>query len=257
MIYFPLIVKAGQTIAIATRARSVYYESSPSAGDTTIRVVMQGGAGSEYLLKVGQGFRAAQDYEQLLVTNPGATDITGSLVLADAGFFDNRVVGTVSISGQVSVVGTVDVVDGGIARSLGDVAFMSDNASAPVAAKYSAAQIWNPSTTKIVVVKRVIASSAVGGSLFLSPVTVMATTFVKNAQSKRAGSANVSVAAMRNEQVSAQYANRYLGLNIGANSVLDLKLEEPFALMPSTGLNVWGWINQDISCTFEFYERLL
>ncbi|WP_079214981.1 hypothetical protein [Herbaspirillum robiniae] len=259
MILFPFKVGPGETVPVAGYGKFVYYESGTAGGaDYSIVVKAQGGSGVDYVLKVGQGFRTSDQYTQLVITNnKGAGTITGVLVLADEGFFDNRVVGTVDISGVVTVSGVVEVVDGGMARSFGDVAYMGDAGSAPAASKYSACQIWNPSTTKMVIVKRIIVSSAVGGSMYISPTTVAAANFGKNAQSKRVGSVNLSAAQLRNEQVAAQYPNRYYGQNMGASSIQDMKLEEPFVLMPSTGLTVYGWTNQDINCTFEFYEKAI
>jgi len=259
MIFFPLIVKAGQTIPVATRARSVYYESATGAGETIIRVVMQGGAGSEYMLKVGQGFRAGEDYEQLLVTNPGATDIAGFLVLADAGFFDNRVVGTVSISGTVGVTGNVVTIDAGHNRSAANASFIA-GASVGSGSGQAFAQLWNPvGSGKNIVVSSFDLVTSPAASLAVSKTTGALSTLVAGGvQSKLLGGAVTAVAQLRMQQGGA-LTGRVKLFDLSAPALVrnTYKFSDPLIIMPGNGLLLEGSPDgaAGINELFDFYEE--
>ncbi|UMU21839.1 hypothetical protein G5B88_11990, partial [Herbaspirillum seropedicae] len=108
MILLPIKIDPGAVVPVAAYGQFVYFESATGPGDTSIVVKAQGGSGVDYILKVGQGFRTDEAFSQLIISNnKGEGTITGVVVVADQNFFDNRVVGTVSIAGTVGVNGVV------------------------------------------------------------------------------------------------------------------------------------------------------
>lgn len=243
---FPINLAVNASQQVSQVGNYVYYSSGSAGGaDPSLKIKTDGG--QEYILLPGQGFNLGTvNFNSLFITNAaGQQTIIGKLLIADGGFFDNR------------VTGQVEVIDGGMARTLGDVAFMGIGGSAASAGKYSSVHLFNPTADKAIILKRLSASSQAGGSLFVSPVSAAAANLSGNAKSKRVGSATVSNAAIRWDQTAAQYVDRYFVQNIAANAIYDLKFEEPLAIMPGYGVAVWGALAQDINAAFEFYERAL
>jgi hypothetical protein len=82
----------------------------------------------------GQGFRLdKKTFTNLQVTNYGGqATIIGALLIADGGFFDNR------------VTGSVEVIDGGRTRALNNGSFIGTNGIAGSAGNISHLQMWNP-----------------------------------------------------------------------------------------------------------------
>lgn len=61
-------------------------------------------------LDAGQGYNVRRGFAQLTLNNSGAGEITGTIQIADDDFIDNRIAGTVTISGGATYVPTAPVV---------------------------------------------------------------------------------------------------------------------------------------------------
>lgn len=62
------------------------------------------------LLEAGQGYIVRRGFDQLTLTNPGAGAIAGTIQIADDDFIDNRIAGTVNITGGTAYTPTAPVV---------------------------------------------------------------------------------------------------------------------------------------------------
>lgn len=61
-------------------------------------------------LEAGQGYNVRRGFAQLTLTNTGAGAISGTIQIADDDFIDNRIAGTVTISGGASLTNTAPAV---------------------------------------------------------------------------------------------------------------------------------------------------
>lgn len=97
------------------------------------------------LLEAGQGYIVRRGFDQLTLTNPGAGAIAGTIQIADDDFIDNRIAGTVSISGGSNFVNSAPAVTNASAALLAAnasrryVLIQNNHATATVYLNFSAA----------------------------------------------------------------------------------------------------------------------
>ena len=258
MIILPFKLDPGAVVPVAGYGKFVYFESASGTGDTSIVVKAQGGSGIDYVLKVGQGFRTPDVYTQLIISNrKNEGVINGVLVIADDGFFDNRVVGTVDISGVVSVTGTVAVVDGGKSRSAGGTAFIGMAQCQAGGAASGNIQLWNPAAnTKNVIMSRFTMSVTTGTTTLRGYITAsQLAVYLGNGSAKKPGLAAAS-AELRAQSANTAFTTQVMGYDVVVNTPYTYVTSEPIILAPGYGLTLRNiQATSDITATFEWIEE--
>ena len=200
-------------------------------------------------LKPGQGMRFSEQVQRWIVFNKGSVALTGALLIGTGDFFDQR------------ISGTVDVIDGGKARTLGGIAMMGYGVIAAVAAKFSRVQLWNPAGSgKRLCVESVIGSTGATPTFMYAQYSAAPLgTLIQNGISKMSGgTASVATINVDTTAVSAVWAGTLFAISLPASGSLPQKLVEPIVLMPGSGLIMWATTgNADLGTSFEWYEDVI
>lgn len=246
MMNFPLNLPATGMQPVYQVGNYVYYTAGTAGGaDPSIKVKTD--LGDEYILKPGQGFRLdSRTFGSLQISNAGgAATIIGMVTIADGGFFDNR------------VTGSVEVIDGGKARTLGGGAFMASTQCVAGAGQNPYIELWNQvGSGKNVVLESVSYSSTVNGGIGFKLHNVGISTFAANGISKFAGAA-VSLASLRTQASAAAIGGgNLIQTSINAGTFQTFAFKEPIVLPPGNGfLIVQSTQATDVSAAFEWYEE--
>ncbi|EMN5130707.1 hypothetical protein RVV79_003834 [Burkholderia contaminans] len=235
--------------------RYLKYVAGNAGGNDAGLIVTPGGKpGSKILLYPGQAVTLPNDGtpgpNAWTVTNAvGAAQITGTIVVGNGRIDDN------------TLQGTVQVVDGGKARSLAGAAFSIAVASAtPGAGAYARVQLWNPAASPNRLVVESIglsaAATAYTANVSLENVQVGAQNY--HGVNKNAGSATVAAAvggSDATQTVLDTFPAAYQ-LAVQANAVNVTVPKEPYVIPPGYGLLLWA-NTAAVACTalFEWFEE--
>ncbi|WP_444632767.1 hypothetical protein [Cupriavidus oxalaticus] len=195
-------------------------------------------------LKPGQGFRFGQQVTRWVVFNRGAVPLSGYLLIGSGDFFDQR------------IAGTVDVIDGGKARTLGGLAFSAYSSASAVAATYTHLQLWNPvGSAKNLVVESTACSCGGAWGFQLRLHSAAISSLIGNGASKLSGAA-ASVAELRQQTNAAILGGAPLiGLDVTGGTPFIYKPVEPIVIKPGYGLMIVSTPqNTPFAGTFEWYE---
>lgn len=245
MTNYPFNVAVGQSATVNTQGSFLYYESASAGGvDSSIKV--KSDKGDEFVLKVGQG--AQVKFTRLYISNNlGQGAITGNLVLADAGFIDHR------------VVGTVEVLDGGKNRVMAGISFCGNAQQSGAAGQYPIVQLWNPAGSgKNAIVERLIVASSVADTPYVGYLNGALATVLNPPINKKLGVAIATVMQMRSD-IPAAFAlpavQQMIGLFLPVSQSLLVPSIEPIVVPPGCGLVVAaGSNNRTINATFDYFE---
>ncbi|WP_354682652.1 hypothetical protein [Cupriavidus necator] len=200
-------------------------------------------------LKPGQGFRFSEQVTRWIVFNRGLVALTGALMIGSGDFFDQR------------ISGTVDVIDGGKARTLGGVAFMVPVSQSAVAAQYSAVQLFNlAGSGKNLIVEAVsVQCTTAATQIGLGLASTVFSTAGIFGNAKKAGAA-ASTAARTYYQATAGGPwigqSQIVTLGVPLSQTIEKKFNEPIVLPPGYALSAWnGNPNQDVWASYEFFEE--
>lgn len=185
------------------------------------------------------------NYDSLNVQDRSGAQNAGVLIAGDFDFHDDR------------ITGTVDVVDGGKARTIGAAAFSMACATGGTATLFPVAQIFNPSANKRVIVEQVIFSTDVAAVQRVGIEPALVGGAGAKGISKLSGSSD-SAAINSIGQIAGNPAGfKYLAtIYQGAGVPATYKFTEPVVLLPGYGMSVGGSVpNQNIIATFEFFEE--
>ncbi|NUO87669.1 MAG: hypothetical protein HOQ37_16370 [Cupriavidus sp.] len=199
-------------------------------------------------LRPGQGFKFSEQVTRWVVFNRGNLPLSGYLMIGSGDFFDRR------------ISGTVDVIDGAKARTLGGIAFSGYAASAAVAAQYSRLQLWNPAGSgKRLVVESVtqMTGSTGANGITMGFNAVALTTAIAFGLCKRSGVADSTAGQLRSDSTAAAAgAFNMMGSSLPASNTYQQKPVEPVLLEPGYGLVMQGAsVNIAVSGMFEWYEE--
>lgn len=196
-------------------------------------------------LKPGQGFKFSEQVTRWIVFNRGTVVLSGYLLIGSGDFFDQR------------IAGTVDVIDGGKARTLGNQAFMGTSYQGAVAAQYPHVQLWNPAGSgKQLIVGAFAAASATAGGWQLRSAVAALTTLGAAPGSKNVGGAGGVGQVRMVTNAAAQGLTIMMQGYLQASTLYEKKLNEPIVLAPGAGINVLAnALNVDITANFEFFEE--
>lgn len=200
------------------------------------------------VLKPGQGYHFAEEVQRWVVYNRGNVPLTGSLMIGTGDFFDQR------------ISGTVDVIDGGKARTLGSIAFGAFAYQANVAAQYTRVQLWNPAgSAKRIVLENLIGLATTTGAAVghIRLINTALGTLSGTGNSKLAGGA-ASVMELRTDTTATVSPNSaaLASLSIPVSQMQPYKPVEPLIVPPGWGVVYWGTAgNIDFGVSFEWYEE--
>ncbi|KAI3589321.1 hypothetical protein D9X30_4904 [Cupriavidus sp. U2] len=249
MQYFDINVPVNKPAVVNAKGSFLYYLSGSAGGaDNTLKVRCGYGV-SAILLKPGQAIRLpaseAKSDTWVIENNAGVATIIGNVLVGDGDFSDNR------------ISGSVEVIDGGKARTQANGAFMGYSYDTGVASNLMHVQLWNPGTnTKNLYVEQVQIIAVTGGlaqGVGIRSNTVALTTLGGNAQSKRLGGAN-SAAELRTQKSVAAMGGPTMG--VLDKSVRLVKMAEPIMVAPGNGLLLFNAVaGEDLGAAFEFYEE--
>jgi hypothetical protein len=227
-----------------------YLSGNNGGGDTSLVVTPGGQGGSKIVLQPGQAYRVADSKPTpdswTLASNAGGATITGKVVIGDGRIDDN------------SLSGTVQVVDGGKARTLAGTAFIGTCGTGGVSAQYTRTQLWNPANNpnRLVVEQLSITASAATGAGIIVSTAALANLY-EQGQSKKLGGAT-SLAQTYYDNTATIYPLPLIG-NISTeagNKQAWFVPHEPYVVPPGYGITIeHNTVFLTGSSTFEWYEE--
>jgi hypothetical protein len=214
------------------------------AGTGMIRVRLNGGGYIDLL--PGQGVNNVNFTSVDVQDRTGAAN-SGTLLAGMYDFRDDR------------ITGTVDVVDGGKARTKANMAFSAAVWSPASAGNYTTAQIFNPAGSgKNVVCSQIILTTDFSAVIVIGWNNQANGALLGTFNSKLSGGAS-SVAQQANNGLPGLPTNfKYLGAyQASTNAPFIYKFAEPVVLQPGYGLSVQNnaMANGAIQANFEFIEE--
>lgn len=223
-----------------------YYSGQAGGADATI-TIRSGTGGVLCVLKPGQSIKLLESVVDWYLGNyANAATITGFVVVGDGEITDTNIAGSVS------------VIDGGLARTQVNMAFLGSMLVSAVAAKYSHAQLFNPAASgKNVVVEALSFSSAAAGYFFIAGDNAQRATAGWDVFNKQIGGV-VGVAVLREETngVMQFVGPGALQYSVAAGIPQTINFREPVLLVPGKGLNViFELVNVTITANYEYYEQ--
>jgi len=250
---FDITVPASGSFPINAAGRYIkYLAGNNGGGDTTLTVRPGAKGGSTITLKPGQAYRigdsAPTPSSWTLANYAGGATILGQVVIGDGRIDDT------------SIAGTVQVVDGGKARTLNNSAFTGFTSAPGVAGQYPRIQLWNPANSGVrLVVESLTGMSAVSScAVIVTDSTAALATNVQNGLSKLLGGAVAKGEIHDDSTASAQPGNPSLMVISAAPGLglQSLKFVEPVVVPPGHGLLMTGnTVNDPFSCSIEWYEE--
>ena len=224
-----------------------YYAGSAGGADSTI--TLRGiSSGLRIILKPGQAYRLAKDAKPevswVIGNSANAATILGSVIVGNGEITDNR------------ITGSVEVIDGGKNRTLGNQAFLMPISNGALAANWSHVQLWNPvASGKNVIVEQIAFSVTDATGAIITIYNATLSNFNQNGTSKKSNGATSS-AESRSQQSAVQYGSNAMFVNSAAQGSCIFKFSEPIILTPGYGLNMRPNVqNMQILSSFEFFEE--
>lgn len=215
--------------------------SDPAGAIKVIPDLQQGGMA----IRLGQGFDAGSKVKSWLIVNASGGQISGTVVLSDAGFRNFR------------MFGTVNVIDVGIARAQNNQAFIG-NVDGVTAGNYTRSQLWNPPGSGVsLYVETVTAGSDQAGSPLLATSSTNAgfVTSTRAAPKLLSGSAPKAILSSTST-TSGALAGIFAGIYLQAGATLKYPLKSPIIVPPGYGLLVaHAVLGARLTVNFEWYEQ--
>lgn len=225
-----------------------FYAGSAGGADATI-ALKHDASGERVLLLPGQAFRiegGAKARRWIVGNHAGAGTIAGRLVIGTGRIDDNR------------ITGSVEVIDGGKARSIAGAAFIGTGYQAATAAVYSGVQLWNPAGSgKNLVLKALAVVSQTGNwTAGIQHATAKLTNTLNTyAPKKRDMPAGVGLIAV--QTAGAPPGTTVFSLSGIASQTEQFAFSEPVVIPPDSGLSCWivTTVNMANQSSFEWFEE--
>lgn len=167
-------------------------------------------------------------------------------------------------AGTRRISSTVQVIDGGRARSNASVAFGANAARAELAANFSMVQLWNPvGSGKNVVVNGMSVGASQAGNIYLAGSFATMTTDISNriVNKKLVAGGGAGVARLQSDVLAAfpAFTNGVLEtFPVTANGLVPWRPSEPILLAPGAGLLALHDIaNTTIFANYEWFEEVI
>lgn len=254
MQHFDFSVAPGGAQQVTVQGSYVYYLSGSTGGlDDTITLKNLSGS-DEVILRPGQSFdlgRGSQNVQWLIGNYKGQGTIVGRLLMGDGAFSDNR------------ISGSVEVIDGGRARTLSGSAYSGAFGSvASTAGAYTRVLLCNLiSSQRIAIVEAVALSGVNAVTVNVGRLTGELGSPVSAGRSKyfKTDSGSTSVRASSDSTVSTMGENGYVPLwqlSIAANGKDLWTPREPIVLNPGNGVVLWATVpGVAFAGSFEWFEE--
>lgn len=242
----------GQAMTIDFVGTFCYFRQSDTTQDLIeIRPDTQQGV---LQLLPGQGFNFGSPVSRWIVKNIGVTNITvGQLVIADGDYRDQRVVGS------MSVVGAVSLADAAKARVLANASFMAGELASSTTGQMARVVLWNPATNpnRLIVQSVAMFNNDMTSTTSAMLLSVGAPAGVQGGfglSKKLNGTA--SAAWVSTDTVTGIAPSHGYQLSAGGAQQNRLQLADPIVVAPGAGLllqttmtakSIWG--------SFEWYEE--
>lgn len=245
---------SGASQTINAPGRYLKYMTGNAGGNDASLIVTPGGKpGSKILLYPGQAItlpQAAAIPSAWTIANAlGQANITGTVVVGDGRLDDN------------TLQGTVQVVDGGKARSLAAQAFCMVSASPATAGVYGKLGLWNPagSQNRLILEAVAIADISAGVSANLLPYSAALPIDAGGVPSKLIGPSRGMSAAhvqLDNTAVATSTGPSFCVISAPTAGTQSYAFREPVVVMPGYGVVLWGdVVNTAFTGTFEWFEE--
>lgn len=242
---------SGASQVVNAPGRYLKYTVGNAGGNDAGLIVTPGGKpGSKILLYPGQAItlsaEAAVPNSWTIANALSQGVISGTVVVGEGRLDDN------------TLQGTVQVVDGGKARTLANRAFSGNASVGQVAGQFGRIQLWNPATnTNRLVVESVdfeAAATGYTGALYINN-TVLAT-LEEMGQSKLSGGAASLAGIFIDNTATPPVFPLMMQFAVQANSMQFKKFNEPIIILPGYGLEVYlTTVNVQVLANFEWYEE--
>lgn len=227
----------------------VYFlEGSAGGADVTIRLRNQTGADA-ILLRPGQAYKTGVGgYTKWIIENDkGEGTIVGKLLMGEGAFYDNR------------ISGSVEVIDGGKARTMSGAACIGLFGAPQGAGQYSSTQLWNPpGSGKLLVLEQVICVSGVSTG-FVHAKTNAPLSGAGAQLVKKNFADPTSPTGIARVQASAAPPTNLGGvilINSPVNVSSIFRPIEPIVIPPGYGYCIYGQnLNADLTTSYEWYEE--
>jgi hypothetical protein len=246
-------IEPGGVHTINVQADYIYFRTgSAGGGDTT--VVFQPNAGGESVyLQPGQAYKmpaamSGKNVTWTLRNLKGEGKIGGVILMGEGEFQDNR------------VSGSVEVIDGGKARTLAGFAYMGAGAILGEASKYPHVQLFNPAESgRNIVLESMLISVTLASTVDFGPQAVqLAEVFPAAPVSKKfkAGATPTVGVIRRQNAVSNQLGNAFANIMVQPSATVPIVFTEPVVIMPGMGMMVQSEsVNNTMAVTFEYFEE--
>jgi hypothetical protein len=230
-----------------------FYEGSAGGADTTL-LIQRIGDGATALLRPGQAIKfpasSAANTKFLISNVAGQAVISGKLLFANGEFSDNR------------VTGSVEVVDGGRARTLMNQAFVAGASCTSDAASIPAFYLQNPAGSgKNIIVKACSMSANVAQPYGVATVPGVTGEDVTAAGIvSKSGDGGFVAKAYRNVTgpLSVSGKNSYVSGHLQANQTDRVVLQEPIVIRPGRQIMAFATVaNCNIIAVFECIEEVI
>ncbi|SAK68269.1 hypothetical protein AWB76_04079 [Caballeronia temeraria] len=251
---FDITVPANSAFVVHAPGKYIKYLSGNNGGGDTRLAVTPGMQGSTKITLIpGQAYRVSDEAKKpdswTLSNYANGAAIIGQVVVGDGKIDDN------------SIAGTVQVIDGGKARTLNNSAFTCWGGGSSVASQWCRVQLWNPANNPNRVVLETIFSLAASGNTaaILTGGSTQLGTLLQVGQPKRVGG-TPSLAGLYTDNTAVQ-PSAYPSLALfGALNVSTVAAgyspKEPFVIPPGYGLMLAAnAAATSISADFEWYEE--
>lgn len=233
---YDFAVGAGQSQTLDVSGRFFKYRSG-----TGVISVRTSGGGSVDLLP-GQGIWNVE-FSSLTVKDKSGLANAGVIV---AGAFDYR---------DDRIAGSVEVIDGGRARTMANLAYMATGSRGAAPGLLGHFQFWNPAGSgRNVLIEQIIVGSALTDKIAMGFKNATLLTPVGNIPISKRSSGGVAsvIVCYAEDNAASQYPVSLASLS--PNTILPLK--EPMCIEPGFGLIFRGTqLNQDFSVSLEFFEE--
>ena len=251
--YYDISIAPNATRVLSAEGSYIRYHIGAAGGaDETILVKADTG-GLAAMLRPGQSIKLPAKVKDWRISNyANAGTIAGILIVGDGEIQDSQ------------VAGTVQVIDGGKARTLAGSAFMFSQGATGAAGINPCAILFNPAASgKNIIVESARASFSSAQQYGIDFITAPGSNAVLSSPGivpKKPGAVSVGisykvdVAAFNGTSVAG--LNSILTATLSANVVDSMKFTEPVILPPGYGLRIFGTVaNTSLVGQIEYYEE--
>lgn len=241
------LASATDVAVFDTLVKVIRFDEGNAGGlPVIIKVKSLSGGAYEVEMKPGRQITLPEVTRGVVISNMSGGALSGKITLGSGDVSDN------------SVVGSVEVIDGGKARTLAGNAFMVTANAAAVSGQYPHVQLLNPAGTgKNIYVEGLLASGVAAGFCNVAQYDTSLGTAPVSPPSKKLGGASGVAQARGANNVAAlgSVAGRLMAGIYAANGQFIYRFTEPVCLAPGVGMLCWGALGADLTVSFEHFQE--